>query len=612
MASIKSLLNPLPFPERDRERDRFSLPNPQPSSSPNTSSPLPLVSRPPIPVPVPIHRPRKPKMAKDAPIFNRGRVRGECRFAPCERRDAELLKLHRDFQIHPMSDIAEFPRHIPYNSDKKSFQEKTGRGGFEVFQYTFKIPGQDKPWTVMWDYNIGLVRTTHLFKCLDYSKTTPAKVLNANPGLREICHSITGGALAAQGYWMPYTAARAIAATFCWKIRYALTPLFGVDFPNDCIHPDNRNLFGRMIVSPQVIQMATRETSVYRCMERGEYVSSRMEGGGHVSSREMVSFDSQSYRSCQDGSNTSVQSERAPFHRHHHHHHHRYAGRIYGREGGGGGEGRRGYRSSPDYSTDISTTSTTASTAPHSLSASPRNTFKPVNTPRSLDGLQGRIPSPETLSTSMRRMSVQQRAITVTTTTTATITAAAATANSDSGSESDGGMGLSPGQYRPICSSLSSSSNYLSSSSSPPSSSSSPTCSPTASSTSTSTPTPPTTTTTKSATTSPQEAEQTKSNCSTTQISPSIPSPSKNHLHTSPPHPHNPLSLEIPRKRKPSAALFAREVKAAHALLDLHTATASDDEFVGSLACRVGNGAGCGAGAGVGGEGARKRRRASA
>jgi hypothetical protein len=39
-----------------------------------------------------------------------------------------------------------------------------------VFQYTFKLPGEEKEWIVMWDYNIGLVRTTHLFKCNDYSK----------------------------------------------------------------------------------------------------------------------------------------------------------------------------------------------------------------------------------------------------------------------------------------------------------------------------------------------------------------------------------------------------------------------------------------------------------
>lgn len=85
-----------------------------------------------------------------------------------------------------------------------------------VFQYEFKVPGQDRVQTMIWDYNIGLVRTTPLFKCRNYSKvglmnpvssdkvaylsqTTPAKMLNRNEGLKAICHSITGGALVAQG-----------------------------------------------------------------------------------------------------------------------------------------------------------------------------------------------------------------------------------------------------------------------------------------------------------------------------------------------------------------------------------------------------------------------------
>ena len=84
-----------------------------------------------------------------------------------------------------------------------------------VFQYTFKMPGEDKEYNVMWDYNIGLVRITPFFKCCEYGKvrvqsmrsnhrltavqTIPAKVLATNPGLKEITHSITGGALAAQG-----------------------------------------------------------------------------------------------------------------------------------------------------------------------------------------------------------------------------------------------------------------------------------------------------------------------------------------------------------------------------------------------------------------------------
>jgi hypothetical protein len=35
------------------------------------------------------------------------------------------------------------------------------------------------------------------------TQTTPAKVLAQNPGLRDICHSITGGAIAAQGKLPP-------------------------------------------------------------------------------------------------------------------------------------------------------------------------------------------------------------------------------------------------------------------------------------------------------------------------------------------------------------------------------------------------------------------------
>ena len=39
-----------------------------------------------------------------------------------------------------------------------------------VFQYTFKVPNNDKDFTVMWDYNVGLVRVTPFFKCSGYGK----------------------------------------------------------------------------------------------------------------------------------------------------------------------------------------------------------------------------------------------------------------------------------------------------------------------------------------------------------------------------------------------------------------------------------------------------------
>ncbi|KAE8379075.1 hypothetical protein BDV26DRAFT_303866 [Aspergillus bertholletiae] len=272
MASIESLLNPLP------DASQFSLPSPTPTSADTAPCSKP--------------RQKKAKIAKDAPIFNPGEIRGELRYPPCEERSEELAQAHREFQLHPMGDIAEYPRHIPYNSDKKTFQEKTGRESFEVFQYTFKIPGQEKQWTVTWDYNIGLVRTTHLFKCQQYSKTTSAKVLNANPGLRDICHSITGGAIAAQGYWMPFEAAKAIAATFCWNIRHALTPLFGLDFPSLCVAPTNTSLYGHMLIDRGIVQKATKTANHYRMLELrgGPLLTSSLQPIFHPSDRSASSM----------------------------------------------------------------------------------------------------------------------------------------------------------------------------------------------------------------------------------------------------------------------------------------------------------------------------------
>ncbi|KAJ0413949.1 hypothetical protein BJY00DRAFT_321498 [Aspergillus carlsbadensis] len=344
MASIQSLLNPIP--NSSSTPDRFPLPTPSPTISSSTA----MLRTP---------RQKKQKLAKDAPIFTRGRPKGDVRYPPHEERDEFLTRQHREFRIHPFGDIESYPRHIPYNSDKKSFQELTGRESFEVFQYTFQLPGEDKVWTVMWDYNIGLVRTTHLFKCNDYSKTTPAKMLNQNPGLRDICHSITGGALAAQGYWMPFEAAKAVSATFCWKIRYALTPLFGTDFPDLCVHPNDRSRFGRMIIDPSIVRDATDRARYYRMLEL------RSPPSTHPQSE---------YRPSSAG-------DRPPLGRHilpkSHHHYHR----------SDTSERSLGYGSSPEYS---------SSTETYCLSPiSPiRGSFTPVNTPRSTDIFPSILPSP--------------------------------------------------------------------------------------------------------------------------------------------------------------------------------------------------------------------------
>ena len=66
---------------------------------------------------------------------------------------------------------------------------------------------------------------------------------------------------------MPYDAAKALAATFCYKIRYALTPLFGTDFPDMCAHPDERKRHGIMIIDPEITRRATETANYYRSLE---------------------------------------------------------------------------------------------------------------------------------------------------------------------------------------------------------------------------------------------------------------------------------------------------------------------------------------------------------
>lgn len=87
--------------------------------------------------------------------------------------------------------------------------------------------------------------------------------MNLNPGLRDISYSITGGALVIVGYWMPYKAAKAVAATFCYSIRHALTPVFGKDFLTMCIHPEEPN-FAKFLIDSAIVQECTAETNRWR------------------------------------------------------------------------------------------------------------------------------------------------------------------------------------------------------------------------------------------------------------------------------------------------------------------------------------------------------------
>ncbi|KAH0551550.1 hypothetical protein GP486_007233 [Trichoglossum hirsutum] len=232
MIPVASLLNPTPPADGRRSHQPVT---PRSSQCTRETSP-------------PARQPKKRKMSKDSA---KGKIRGEVRYPPHEKFTEGVEKMLQEFQVSPMTGIAESCKHIPYNSGKRPFFEKTGREGFEAFMYTFKVPGRDPEHAVLWDYNIGLV------------KTAPARMLEKNPGLANISHSITGGALIAQGYWLPFEAAKAVAASLCYNIRYALVPLFGEDFISLCVPPDSPE-YNPMIIDREITNRCTEAASKLR------------------------------------------------------------------------------------------------------------------------------------------------------------------------------------------------------------------------------------------------------------------------------------------------------------------------------------------------------------
>lgn len=97
-------------------------------------------------------------------------------------------------------------------------------------------------------------------------QTTPAKALTTNAGLKELSHSITGGSVAAQGYWMPFSCARAICMTFCYDVRWALVPIFGYEFVDQCLLPHHAD-FAKFKISSETVQDARRMADGYKTVE---------------------------------------------------------------------------------------------------------------------------------------------------------------------------------------------------------------------------------------------------------------------------------------------------------------------------------------------------------
>ena len=74
---------------------------------------------------------KKQKMSKAAATFVKGETKGEVSYPPYEIQDEATAAEHKRFEVQPIGRIGEYPKRIPYNSEKKAFQRKTGMDGFE-------------------------------------------------------------------------------------------------------------------------------------------------------------------------------------------------------------------------------------------------------------------------------------------------------------------------------------------------------------------------------------------------------------------------------------------------------------------------------------------------
>lgn len=193
--------------------------------------------------------PPAPEIQPSASIISMAKPKppGPINFAPFEEIDQASYREMCRFRVSPFGKIRQSCQHIPYNSSKKDFFEKTGRESIEG-KGVSSLPRRDNRSGHCWNEitepddslqiriplarqgqdlyrHVGLQRRpcSHdsilqmsgvykgkvqimpsvcralLIFPSNHQQTTPAQMLSHNPGLREISPSITGGAVLAQG-----------------------------------------------------------------------------------------------------------------------------------------------------------------------------------------------------------------------------------------------------------------------------------------------------------------------------------------------------------------------------------------------------------------------------
>lgn len=165
---------------------------------------------------------------------------------------------HVHIHLHPTS----FRLHIRGASRFKERRDLAGSLGLQNWtcEIDCHVPCS---WTPEGEPSTSLSPSTQ--DLLTTYQTEPKTAIDVNTWgttddkkLETVCYSVTGGNLGTQGYFMPYHCARELCRTFCWDIRWALTPVFGPTFAKECLTPDNPR-YGKYQISWATFSQALKE-----------------------------------------------------------------------------------------------------------------------------------------------------------------------------------------------------------------------------------------------------------------------------------------------------------------------------------------------------------------
>lgn len=144
-----------------------------------------------------------------------------------------------NFPVHSVPDNLQMDSHqralLPETIKTLKYATGIDERNF-ITVYEYQVMDQ----SIIWDYYTGYVHLTGIWKALGNSKADIVKLLDGSPELEPVFRRVRGGFLKIQGTWVPYDVARTLALRICYPIRYALIPLFGANFPGECLRPHER------------------------------------------------------------------------------------------------------------------------------------------------------------------------------------------------------------------------------------------------------------------------------------------------------------------------------------------------------------------------------------